>query len=83
MKGIDMKEINRRALSGVAWARGIVLIGPLATLALVVLMAVLTAVMLTATVLPTTTVRQKGDLRGRRDSENTSKLSAPRKAVAS
>ncbi len=80
-----MKEINSRAFRGVAWVGKAVLLclGLLAMLALAVMMAVLTPVMLTATALPATTVRQKRDLRGRRHGGNTSKLSVQRKAVAS
>lgn len=84
MKGIDMKEINGRASRGVVWVCRATLLGfgLLAMLALVVVMTVLTAVMVTATIIPATAVRQKRDLRGQRDSGNASKLSAPRKAVA-
>jgi hypothetical protein len=85
MKEIDMKQINRLVWRGVAWVGRAVLfcLGLLAMLALVVVMGVLTAVMLAATALPATVVRQKRDLSGRRDSENTPELSATRKAVAS
>jgi hypothetical protein len=85
MKGIDMKEIDRLALRGVGWMGKAALfcLGFLAMLALLVVMSVLTAVMLTATVLPATAVRQKRDLRGRRDDGNTSEFSAPREIVAS
>ncbi len=85
MKGIDMNEINRRASRGIAWVgKGALLsLGILAMLALVVVMSVLTAVMLMAIALPASTVRQKRDLRGRRDDGNTSEFSAPREVVAS
>ena len=75
MKGIDMKEINHKALRGVAWVSKAALfgLGLLAMLALVVLMGVLTAVMLFAT-LPATAVGRKRDPRGRRDSTNTSEF---------
>ena len=80
-----MKEIDRRALSGVGWVGKAVLLclGLLAMLTLVVVLSVLTVVMLTATVLPATVMWQKRALRGGRDSTNTSEVSAPRKAVAS
>jgi hypothetical protein len=85
MKGIEMKEINSRAARGVAWVGKAALfcLGLFAMLALVVMMAVITPVMLTAIALPATTVWQKRHLRGRRDSGKTSEFSAPRKAVAS
>ena len=89
MKGIYMKEIYRLASRGVAWVgkaagkAALFCLGLLAMLALVVVLVVLTVVMLAATILPATAVRQKRDLRGRRDSGNTSEFSAPRKAVAS
>ncbi len=61
MKGIDMKEINRWAFRGVGWVGKATLFcsGILAMLALVVVMSVLTAVMLTATALPATAERHK------------------------
>ena len=85
MKKIYMKEVDRQALSGVGWVGKAVLfcLGLLAMLALVVELSVLTVVMLTATVLPTTVMWQKRDLRGGRDSGNTSEFSTPREAVAS
>ena len=56
MKGIGMKEINRRAFRGVGWVGKVALfcLGLLAMLALVVVMSVLTPVMLTAIALPAT-----------------------------
>jgi hypothetical protein len=83
MKGMDMKEINRRASRGVVWVGKAALfcLALLAILALIIVTTVLAAVMLTATALPA--VRRKRDLRGWRDSGNTSELSAPRKAVTS
>ena len=80
-----MKEISHRAFRGVAWAGKAALfcLGFLAVLALVVVIAALTPVMLAATALPATAVRQKRALRGRRDGTNTSEFSVPRKAVAS
>jgi hypothetical protein len=85
MKGIDMKEITHWTLRRVAWVGKAALfcLGLLAMLALVVVTTVLAAVMLAATALPGAAVRQRRDLRGRRDSGNTPELSAPRKAVAS
>ena len=85
MKGIDTKEIDRLASRGVAWLGKATLfcLGLLAMLALVVVLGVLTAVMMAATALPATVVRQKRALKGRRASTNTSEISAPRKAVAS
>jgi hypothetical protein len=79
-----MKEIKRLALRGVAWvSKGALLsLGLLTMLALVVVIGVLTAVMLMATVLPATGVRHERGPKGRRDSTNTSKFSGPReKAV--
>jgi hypothetical protein len=58
-------------------------LGLLAMLVLVVVMAVLPAVMLAATILPASAVGQQGDLRGRREGGNASEFSAPRKMVAS
>lgn len=85
MKGIEMKENNRQALRGVVWVGNAALfcLGLLAMLALVVVITLLTAVMLTATILPAPAARQKRDLRGGRDSGNFSEFSAPRRAVAS
>jgi hypothetical protein len=86
MKGIDMKEINRVALGGVAWMGKVALLclGILAIFALMVVMSVQTAVMLTAIALPKTAVWHKRELKVRRDSTNTSEISAPRKkAMAS
>ncbi len=86
MKGIYMKEINTLALRGAGWvAKGALLsLGLVAMLALVVVMGVLTAVMLTATAMPAPALRHKRGLRGRRERANTSEISAPRKeAVAS
>ena len=74
MKGIYMKEINRKALGGAKW------VGKGALLCLGLLaMSVLTAVMLTATALPGPAVRRRRDLRGRRETTNTSQNSAPRR----
>lgn len=81
-----MKEINPLALRGVKWmVKGALLcLGLLAMVALVIVMGVLTAVMLTATAFPATAVSNKRELRGRRESKNTAEISAPhKKAVAS
>ncbi len=80
-----MKQINRGAFRGVAWLAKAAQfsLGTLAMLALVLMIGVLTAVMLMATVLPVSAVRRKRDPRVRRDSGNASEISAPRKAVAS
>ena len=85
MKGNNMKGINPRVFRGVAWVGKATLFcfGLLAMLALIVVMTVLTAVMLAATILPAGVVRQKRALRGRRDSTNTSEFSAPCRAVVS
>ena len=84
MKGTDMKVTDSRALRGVAWVGKAALfcLGLIAMLALVVTVAVLTPLMLTATAFPATTVWQKRDLRGRRHGRATSEPSVPRKAVA-
>ena len=85
MKGSYM-EINRRAFRRVVWVGKAAQFcsGLLAMLALVVVMGVLTVVMLAATTLPVTAVRQKQDLRGRRDSGNTTTdFAGPYKEVAS
>ena len=75
MKGIYMKEIKHLVLRGVGWVgeAALLSLGLLAMLALVVLMGVLTAVMLTATALPVTAVRHKRWLKGRRDISRTVK----------
>lgn len=80
-----MKETNSWVLRGLAWMGKAALfcLGLLAMLALVVVIAVLTPVLLAATVFPATTVWQKRNLRGWRYGGNTPKLSAPREAVAS
>ncbi len=85
MKRIDMKEIDFRALRGVAWVgkAALICLGLLAMLALVATMAVLTPLMVTATAFPATTVWQKREWRGRRHGRTASELSAPREAVAS
>ena len=86
MKGIHVKEIKHLALRGVGLASKAALLslGLVAMVALVVVMGVLTAVMLTATALPAAAVSNKRERRGRRESKNTSEISAPRKkAVAS
>jgi hypothetical protein len=81
MKEIYMKEINRKALGGATWVgKGALLcLGLLAMVALVVVMSVLTAVTLMATALPGPAVRRRRDLRGRRETTNTSQNSAPRR----
>jgi heme exporter protein D len=80
-----MKGIYRRGSRGVVWVGKAVLFcsGLLAMFVLVVVMTVLTAVMLTATILPAVAGRQKRDLRRRRDGRNTSGFPAPRTVVAS
>jgi hypothetical protein len=85
MEGIDMKGTDSWAYRGVAWVgKGALLcLGLVAMLALVAVVAVLAPVMLVAAVLPTAMVRQRRGPRGRRYGGSTSKLSAPRKAVAS
>jgi hypothetical protein len=87
MKGISMKVTDSRAFRGVAWMGKAALfcLGPIAMLALVAVIVVLTPVMLAATALPATPPwpKPKRELRGRRHGRTTSGLSAPRKAVAS
>jgi hypothetical protein len=86
MKGIYMKEIDPLALRGVGWVGKAALFcsGLLAMVALIIVTVVLTAVMLTVTALPAAAVKQKREVRGRRDSTNTSEISAAhQKAVAS
>ena len=86
MKGTHMKEIKHLTLRGLGLVSEAALLslGFVAMAALVVVMGLLTAVMLTATALPATAVSNKRELRGRRESKNTAGISAPRKkAVAS
>jgi hypothetical protein len=81
MKGIYIKEITHLALRGVGWVGKAALLSPglLTMLALVIVMGVLSAVMLTSTALPATAVRHKLGLMGRRDTANIPEISAPRK----
>jgi hypothetical protein len=64
MQGMDMREINRRALRGVVWVGKAALFcfGLLAMLALVDVMTALTAVVLMATTLPATAPGHKREL---------------------
>jgi hypothetical protein len=74
MKEIYMKETKHLALRGVGWVgkAALLSLGLLAMLALVVVMSVLTAVMLTALSVPA--VRHKRRLKGRRDIARTVKI---------
>ncbi len=62
-----MREIDRQAFREVAWVGKAALfcLGLLAMLALVVVIAVLTPVLLTSTILPATVVGHRRDLRRR------------------
>jgi hypothetical protein len=85
MNAIDMQETDSRAFRGVAWVGKAALfcLGLLAMLALVSMMAILVPVMLTAIAYPAITEGQRRYPRGRRYGGNISRLSSPRKTVAS
>ena len=61
MRVIVMKEVNHRVVRGIGWVgkAALLCLGILGMLALLVVMSVLTAVMLMATVFPATAVRHK------------------------
>jgi hypothetical protein len=83
MNKMNAKEIDHRALSGVAWTGRAALfcLGLSAMLALLVVTALLAPVMLAAAIVPATVAQWTP--KGRRDAGNTAESPAPRKAMAS